>query len=65
MARATAVDVQKYLKGVTYPASKNDILRKAEKAGADVDIREALENLPDDEFETPAQVSKALGGKTH
>ncbi|HEX5126782.1 MAG TPA: DUF2795 domain-containing protein [Rhodocyclaceae bacterium] len=64
MARATAVEVQKYLKGVNYPASKSDILRRAESAGADDEIREALQDLPDGEdFETPAALSKALGGK--
>lgn len=65
MARATAIDVQKYLKGVDYPANKEAILSRAEESGADDDVREALEGLPDEEFETPAAVSKALGGLSH
>lgn len=65
MARATAIDVQKYLKGVDYPVSKQAILSQAQEAGADDDVREAIEGLPDEEFETPAAASKALGGLSH
>lgn len=66
MPRATAIDVQKYLKGMDYPATKEDIMQKAEEEGADDDVRQAIESLPDDdEFETPAAVSKALGGQVH
>ena len=55
------IQIQKFLKGVNYPASKSDLLENAEREGADEDVRATLEKLPDQEYETPADVSKALG----
>ena len=55
------IQIQKFLKGVNYPASKGDLLENAEREGADEDVRTTLEKLPDQEYETPADVSKALG----
>lgn len=55
------IQIQKFLKGVDYPASKNDLLRNAEREGADEDVRAMLERLPDEEYESPADVSQALG----
>jgi hypothetical protein len=61
MAKVNPIQVQKYLKGVDYPASKDDIVRTAEEQGADEDIRATLDRLPDQEYETPADVSEAIG----
>lgn len=61
MAAVNPIQLQKHLKGVDYPASKADLLKKAEQAGADENIRTALNDLPDQTFDTPAAVSKALG----
>ena len=55
------IQMQKHLKGVDYPASKEDLLTNAEQLGADEDARATLDRLPDREYETPADVSKALG----
>ena len=55
------IQIQKYLKGINYPASKRDLLENAEREGADENIRTTLEQLPDQEYENPADVSKALG----
>jgi hypothetical protein len=55
------IQIQKFLKGVDYPASKEDLLANAERNGADEDVRATLEQLPDEEYETPADVSQALG----
>ena len=62
MAKVNPIQIQKYLKGVDYPATKEDLINRAEEEGADDDILSMLDGLPDDEeFETPAAVSKALG----
>jgi hypothetical protein len=55
------IQIQKFLKGVDYPASKEDLLANAERNGADEDVRATLAQLPDEEYETPADVSQALG----
>lgn len=56
------IDVQKNLKGVSYPASREDLVAAAEDNGGDVELVEQLRGLNEDEFESPAEVMKALGG---
>ena len=60
MAKLNPIEVQKALKGVDYPAKKDDILQTAKKNGADEGIMAALENLSGDSFETPADVQGGL-----
>jgi hypothetical protein len=57
------IDVQKALKGADYPAKKDQLLKLAKQNGADEDVMEALAALEDEEFESPAAVSKALGNE--
>jgi hypothetical protein len=61
MAKINPVQVEKLLKGLDYPASKQDIIKYAEQHGADENAREALRHLPDQTFEGPIGVSKAIG----
>lgn len=61
MAKVNPVQVQKFLGGVDYPASKKELLDHARQKGANEEVRSTLEQLPDQEFETPADVSKAIG----
>jgi hypothetical protein len=61
MAKANPIEIQKHLKGMNYPASREDIIQHAEEHGADEDLRSLLEELPEDEYETPADVNKAIG----
>ena len=61
MAKVNPIQLQKHLKGVDYPASKEDLIAHAKQQGADENALSALEQLPDEQFETPADVSKAIG----
>jgi hypothetical protein len=62
MAHANPIQVQKFLSGMNYPANKDDIVKHAKSRGADDNIMDTLQRLPDDDdFETPADVSKAIG----
>jgi predicted outer membrane protein len=61
MAHVNPIQVQKFLKGVDYPASKAALLEKAKSMGADDNVCASLEQLPDEEFQTPADVSQAFG----
>ena len=60
-AMASPIDLQKHLKGVDYPASKDDLVRTAEEEGAGEDVVAAIRDLPGDSFDSPADVSKAFG----
>ena len=61
MAKVNPIQLQKYLSGVDYPASKHDLLQAAEQQGADENVRSALEQLPDRQYDGPNGVSKELG----
>lgn len=61
MSKVNPIQLQKYLKGMDYPANKQDLLDRAEQEGADENILSTLKQLADDTFETPADVSKAVG----
>jgi hypothetical protein len=55
------IEMQKSLSGVTYPASKKQIMEKAEKNGAGPEIKEALKALPEKDYDTPAAINKEVG----
>jgi hypothetical protein len=55
------IDVQKQLKGVDYQASGDDLVSAAKENGADDELVRQLEGLGSQEFESPAEVMKALG----
>ncbi|MBD2453327.1 DUF2795 domain-containing protein [Nostoc sp. FACHB-87] len=62
MAKANPVEIQKHLKGIDYPASKQELVQHAQKQGADRKVLSLLEQLPDnEEFENPTDVNKAIG----
>lgn len=61
MAKVNPVQVQKFLGGLDYPASRQDLLKHAEQEGAEENVRSTLEQIPDQKYETPADVSQAIG----
>ena len=60
-AKATPIEVQSFLDGVSYPTRKGDLLREAERSGAQREVRNTLERLPEERFESPTEVSEAIG----
>jgi hypothetical protein len=54
------IDVEKYLKGVDYPANKNDLVKKAQQNKAPDDIIRVLQQLPSSSFNQPTDVMKAV-----
>lgn len=46
---------------MSYPASKQDLLKHAKEQGADDNAMSVFEQISDNEYETPADVSKAIG----
>jgi hypothetical protein len=55
------IQLQKYLGGVDYPISKQDLIQHARAKGADDEVIRTLERLPLDEFNSPNDVSEAFG----
>jgi predicted transcriptional regulator len=53
--------VEKSLKGTHFPAEKQDLIQKAKENNANQDVLEVLENMPDKQFNSPVDISKAMG----
>lgn len=56
------IEVQKFLAGVDYPASKDELVRTAEQSGAGDEVLSALRGLADRQYENPTQVSEQVAG---
>ncbi len=53
--------VQRFLSGIDYPVSKEDLVNHARSQGADENVIRLLQGLPGNRFESAADVSKAIG----
>jgi predicted outer membrane protein len=60
MSRVNSIQIQKFLKGVDYPTSKTTLIENARNKGADNIFCSSLEQLPDDDFKSPIDVSRAI-----
>lgn len=54
------IDLQKSLKGVSYPAKKDALVEHAKSHGGDDAIVDALSAIKDGEYDTPASISHAI-----
>lgn len=62
MANPSPIEIQKYLAGMDYPASKDTLVRHAREKGANQELLDALDRIPDREYEGPSGVSKEIAG---
>jgi hypothetical protein len=60
---ANFIDIQKALKGISYPSDKQTLLDTAKSNGAGNDVTSALQALEDGSYNSPAEVSKAVGNE--
>lgn len=54
-------NIAHYLKGIDFPADKDDIIAYAEDNGAPEEVLDTLENLPDMEFDSMADLMQGVG----
>lgn len=59
-ATAIAVRVERYLKGLRYPAKREEVLARARLNSAPVEIMQLLERLREKEFPSPDDLDDAL-----
>jgi hypothetical protein len=57
----SAVNVTKHLKGIDFPASKPELVRIARQLKAEQVVIDQIQKLEDREYESMAEVIKALG----
>lgn len=60
MSKVNPIQLQKHLKGVDYPAKKQDLIERAQQQGADENALSALKQIPDEEYGSPTDVTKAI-----
>lgn len=54
-------NVATYLKGIDYPANKQDLLQYARQNGAEQDVVDVLERMPEQQYGNMADVMKGYG----
>ncbi|MDQ4071778.1 MAG: DUF2795 domain-containing protein [Actinomycetota bacterium] len=54
------IEAQKYLKGMDYPASKQDLVEHAKSNDAPQEMIDDLEGHNQDRYENPGEVQKAF-----
>ncbi len=59
--KVSAARIQVYLKGIDYPADKNELLDHAEENGAPDQVMDILRQLADKQYTSPADVEKEFG----
>jgi hypothetical protein len=54
------IQIQKFLSGIDYPANRETLIARAKESGADSNVLDALQNIPDKEYDGPTAVSSAV-----
>jgi hypothetical protein len=62
--QASPIELQKHLSGVNYPASKDELIDRAQQQGADSSVLDALQQIPDREYDGPNAVSAEFSKNT-
>ena len=60
-AFTSPAQVEKYLKGIDFPATLEDMIEHARENGAPEDVISLLEQMPDREYDSAADVAKGVG----
>ncbi|MEC9483647.1 MAG: DUF2795 domain-containing protein [Halomonas sp.] len=54
-------NITHYLKGVDFPADRDDLVQCAEDNDAEEEVLEVIRALPDERYESMADVTKGVG----
>lgn len=60
-ATVNPIQVQKFLGGIDYPVEKQTLLQTAKQKGADENVLNTLNKLPQRRFISPNDVSEEIG----
>ena len=55
------INVTHHLKGIKFPATRDDLMEQARENKADADVLDKIEQMPEQEYETMADVMKGYG----
>lgn len=54
------IQVQKFLGGLDYPVGKQEIVEQAQRSGADQHVVQALQEIPERQYDSPVAVSREV-----
>ena len=57
----SAADVEHAIKGIKFPANRNDLIHQAKNNKEEPEVVQILKDLPENKFNTAVDVSKAFG----
>lgn len=60
-ASGSAANVTHALKGIDFPCSKDDLVKHAQKQSAESNVVDELKALPDQQYNSMAEVMKGFG----
>lgn len=60
MAKINPIELQSALKGVDYPARKDDLVKAAQGNGGSDEIKAAIDKLPDGTYDKPTDVTEKV-----
>src|SRR5947209_3563148 len=60
MSNPTFIEVQKYLRGVDYPADRDTLIEHAQHQGAPGEVVDALRSLDDRTYDAPNDISEQV-----
>lgn len=58
---ASSANVSRYIHGIGFPASKDDILKQAKRNGADETVLGLIKNVPERHYASSAELMKEFG----
>ncbi|HAR63323.1 MAG: DUF2795 domain-containing protein [Candidatus Margulisiibacteriota bacterium] len=61
MPNPSPAAIEKYLKGIDFPASRDSMVQFAQNHGATSDILDILRRIPDKTYTSPIDVAKGIG----
>jgi len=59
--KVNPIQVQKFLKGIDYPTSKQQLIKTAQEEGADDNVIQTLQEMSADQYNSPNDVAQAIG----
>lgn len=60
-SQVAPTSVTRHLRGIDFPASKQDLLEKARSENAGDEVIQQIERMPDQEYQSMADVMKGFG----
>jgi len=58
--KTNPVAIERYIKGIGFPANKEDLIQQAQENGAPEDVMDVLNRFDEHEYNSPIDISKEV-----